>query len=96
MLHDILIWGYVVLSIAGFCYAVGCIRGIFRMGMHRRTEVNPLIAATLGLFNPEHLTSKGRVYRQNFIHSTMMGLICALGLVVIVVIGIFTQSSPTA
>ena len=96
MLHDILIWGYVVLSIAGFCYAVGCIRGLFRIGIHRRDEVNPIVAATLGLFNPEHLNSKGQLYRQNFIHSVMMGLICALGLVVIVIIGIFTQSGPAA
>ena len=96
MLHDILIWGYVFLSIAGFCYAVGCIRGLFRVGIHRRHEVNPLVAATLGLFNPEHLTSKGQAYRQNLIHSVLMGLGCALGLVVIVVIGIFTQSGPTA
>ncbi len=95
MLHDILIWGYIVLSIAGFCYAVGCIRGIFRVGLNRKEGVNPILAVTAGLANADHLTPKGKDYRQNFIHSFTMGLVCALGLVAIVIVGIFTQSTPS-
>ncbi|MEM7196172.1 MAG: hypothetical protein AAF402_14600 [Pseudomonadota bacterium] len=91
-LHDILIWGYIVLSVAGFCYAVGCIRGFFRIAIHRAPGVNPFKAGLCGLFLPGLLNTRGFFYRSNLIGSIQMGLLCALGLVLIVVIGIVSQS----
>lgn len=90
-LHEILIWGYIILTVAGFCYAVGCIRGFVRLGIHRRENINPLAAMSLGLFKPNWLNEQGLIYRQSLLSSIGMGLMCSLGLALIVIIGILTQ-----
>jgi hypothetical protein len=92
MIQKILTYAYIILGFTSFCYWVSAVISIFQILKHRKPGLSLFKVATTGVFNEDNFTHEGKAERAKFKYTMLKFGAVVLGMVLVVFVGIQTQS----
>ena len=92
MIQKVLTYAYIFLGIASFCYWVSALLCVFRMLKHKKPDLSLLMVATAGIFRADNFTAEGNYQRNNLKAAMIKFTMVVAGMVLVVFVGIQTQS----
>ena len=91
MIQQILLYAYIFLGFATFCYWVMAVLAGFRMLANRAPGRSLLSTITTGVFKPGNYSVEGNDQREKLIYAMTRFMMSVAGMVIVVVIGVQTQ-----
>lgn len=91
MLQKILLWAYVFLGFAAFCYWIAALLAVFRMLKHRVKGKSLITVATTGVLNADNFTDEGNRQRSSLYRSMIKFCMVIAAMYIVVFIGVQTQ-----
>ena len=92
MIQKILIYSYIILGVASFCYWISALLSAFRMLMNRKPGLSIFRVATTGILNKNNFTYEGNHQRQKLQNAMIKFFMVIAAMILVVFIGAQTQT----